>query len=398
MNILFYLHQFPAFGGIETVTATWANYLAGEGHAVFIRSHISKETDCTALALASSVRADFMPDASRLVSPANRASLNARVAGSAIDVIVFQDSYARIEGNLADLWGRVPVLVYEHNAPLAPAPRRPPLRFSPRTLARWLLFPYRRRKYARADVLRRQFLYAACARYVLLSNRFFGEFRARAGLDDWRKLRALPNPVSPSLLSAAPVAAKEKLVLCAATLDCARKGQDLLLQAWEKIAPRVPDWRLAFAGDGPDRAKLEAYVRARRIPRVEFLGSVGDMKPLYVRASILAAPSRREGWGLVLHEAMSQGCVPVVFNSYSAVYDVVQEDVTGLIVPSFDVAAFGEAVARLVADPALRARMSEVGRAAVAGFAVAALAPALKRLLAEVTPRTPSDGPCGLIR
>ena len=177
MNILFYLHQFPAFGGIETVTVTWANYLAGEGHAVFIRSHISKETDCTALALASSVRADFMPDASRLVSPANRASLNARVAGSAIDVIVFQDSYARIEGNLADLWGRVPVLVYEHNAPLAPAPRRPPLRFSPRTLARWLLFPYRRRKYARADVLRRQFLYAACARYVLLSNRFFAPGR-----------------------------------------------------------------------------------------------------------------------------------------------------------------------------------------------------------------------------
>ena len=113
------------------------------------------------------------------------------------------------------------------------------------------------------------------------------------------------------------------------------------------------------------------------------------MKPLYARASILAAPSRREGWPLVLQEAMSQGCVPVVFNSYSAVYDVVHEDVTGLIVPSFDVAAFGEAVARLVAAPALRARMSEAGRAAVAGFAVAALAPALKRLLAEVASAHP---------
>lgn len=361
MNILFYLHQFPAFGGIETVTATWANYLASCGHRVWIVSHKESPQSCLALKLDSNVHVQHVPGR-KWVCAENRALLEQVAEREKIDVVVFQDSYARIERNLDGLWNRLPVVVCEHNAPLCESPSRLE-QLSPRALLLWV---YRRWFKALLEARRKRRLYARCNTYVLLSSRFYGEFRAITQIVDWRKLREMPNPVSPVFLgdrceTREPFLEKEKIVLCSATLTYL-KGQDILLRVWEKIAPHSPDWRLVFAGDGPDRANLEAYVRERRIPRVEFLGYVGDMKPLYARASILAASSRREGWPLVLHEAMSQGCVPVAFNSYSAVYDVVEDERNALIIPSFDEEAFGRGLSRLMFDSD---RLHTLGRAAI---------------------------------
>lgn len=361
MNILFYLHQFPAFGGIETVTATWSNYLTSCGHRVWIVSHRESPQSCTALTLDPHVRVLHMPGR-KWTCRANREMLEQVAAREKIDVIVFQDSYARIEHNLDGLWNKLPVIVYEHNAPLCARPPRP-VRLSPRALLLWI---YRLWFKPFFEAKRKCYLYSHCNSYVLLSSRFYGEFRAITKLVDWRKLRALPNPVSPVFLKDSCggkdlFLKKEKIVLCSATLTYL-KGQDILLHVWEKIASRCPDWRLVFAGDGPDHAKLEAVVRERRMPRVEFLGYVGDMKPLYTRASILAAPSRREGWLLVLHEAMSQGCVPVVFNSYSAVYDVVDDGGNALVIPSFDEKAFGRGLSILMSDSD---RLRTLGKAAI---------------------------------
>lgn len=361
MNILFYLHQFPAFGGIETVTATWANYLTSCGHRVWIVSHKESPQSCNALTLDPHVRVLHMPGR-KWTCRDNREMLEQLTAREKIDVILFQDSYARIEHNLDGLWNKLPVIVYEHNAPLCARPPRP-ARLSPRALLLWI---YRSWFKPFLEAKRKCRLYAHCNNYVLLSRRFYGEFRALTKLADWRKLRALPNPVSPVFLRDRCAAEdlllkKEKIILCSATLTYL-KGQDMLLSIWQKIAPRYPDWRLVFAGDGPDRSELEERVRNSRIQRVEFLGYVGDMKPLYACASILAAPSRREGWPLVLHEAMSQGCVPVVFNSYSAVYDVVDDGENACVIPSFDEEAFGREVSLLMSDPD---RLHALGTAAI---------------------------------
>ena len=388
MNILFYLHQFPAFGGIETVTATLANCFAREGNKVFILSHISKKTGCEALKLDSSISTDTVPVPAHLVSLSNRRKLESVVSDNRIDVIIFQDSYAHVEANLAGLWEKVPIIVCEHNAPLEPIQRPLLQKQCLRSMVRWLIFPCRQRRNMLENRKRRVYLYAHCAFYVLLSNRYFGEFRTLTKVLDWRKLRAIPNPVSPVILNEAQQQPqfhpKEKIVLCAATLN-GRKGQDLLLQAWEKISFHFPDWYLVFAGDGPDREKYKNFVCVRRLPRVRFLGYVAEMRLLYARASILAFPSRREGWGLVLHEAMSQGCVPVVFNSYSAVYDVVQDGVTGCIVPSFDIVAYADAVSRFMSSPDRLARMREEGRRRVFEFSVEKIRVSWIRLFKDIS-------------
>lgn len=365
MNILFYLYQFPAFGGIETVTATLANYLSSRGCRVWILSHRGIDSSCVTLKLNDEVSVlHFPPDKN------SRLYIEELIEKEKINLIVFQDSYARIEHNLDGLWNQIPIIVCEHNAPLSGPPPKL-LRVSPRDVLLWL---YRRFFKALIYARRERYLYSRCRYYVLLSERFFGEFRAVTRIVDWRKLKAIPNPIAGSFLTGDSLGGenwKDKIVLCSATFDY-RKGQDMLLEIWRNIVPHLPKgWKLVLAGDGPTRAELERFVEEKTIPCVEFLGYVADMKPLYAKASILVMPSRVEGWSLVLHEAMSQGCVPLVFNSYSAVYDVVDEGENAIIVPSFDKEAFGRELTNLILDENKRKKLAESTVAKAQSFTVA---------------------------
>ena len=88
MNILYYLHQFPAIGGIETVTATLANYFVGKGHGVTIVSHISKDNADKTVALDSRVVLLKMPDAEG-VTERNQRFLCDVVRERKIDIVDF---------------------------------------------------------------------------------------------------------------------------------------------------------------------------------------------------------------------------------------------------------------------------------------------------------------------
>jgi rhamnosyl/mannosyltransferase len=149
------------------------------------------------------------------------------------------------------------------------------------------------------------------------------------------------------------------------------KGVDALLHAMRAVPAPA---RLLLAGDGPMRAGWE---RLRDVlglgDRVAFLGQVPDetLPALYRSADVFVLPStsRAEAFGLVLLEAMASGLPCVTTEVGSGTSYVVQDGVTGLVVPPRDPAALAGALSRLVADPALRARMGDAGRArAVAEF------------------------------
>ena len=124
MTILYYLHQFPAFGGIEVVTATLANEFVSQGHKVIIVSHVGTINDCKALNLDESVQLLKMPDED-FRTRANRAFLQNVVLSKSIDVVIFQDSYAPIEGNLLPCCYNIPIIVCEHNSPWSAYERIP---------------------------------------------------------------------------------------------------------------------------------------------------------------------------------------------------------------------------------------------------------------------------------
>ncbi len=180
------------------------------------------------------------------------------------------------------------------------------------------------------------------------------------------RVRVIPNGVEP----APPVAPEEAdafrqslglgpgqpLAACVARL-MPDKGVDVLLEAWRAAAPRLPGGALVIAGDGPDRAALEAA--AQSLPEVRFTGFLADVRPLYAAADVLVIPSRREGQSIVCLEAMTSEPPPaLIVTAAGGLPEMVRDGETGLVVPVEDAEALAGAMVRLMRDGGLRERLS----------------------------------------
>lgn len=120
----------------------------------------------------------------------------------------------------------------------------------------------------------------------------------------------------------------------------------------ELVAACGDDLPLVVVGDGPLRA---------RVPQAVGFVPPGELGPFYERAAVVAAPSRREGYGVAAREAMAWGR-PVVACAVGGLVDAVEDGVTGLLVPPRDPAAFRAALERLLGDAELRARLGAAAR------------------------------------
>ena len=146
------------------------------------------------------------------------------------------------------------------------------------------------------------------------------------------------------------------------------KGLPVLIQAMEQLTAEGADARLTLIGDGPDRAALEARVAAARLSdRITFAGYQGsaEVAAALSRTDVFVLPSFAEGVPVVLMEALASQ-VPVVTTRIAGVGELVEDGVSGLLVPPGDAASLAEAVSALVRDEGLRRRMGEAGRAKVA--------------------------------
>jgi glycosyltransferase involved in cell wall biosynthesis len=102
---------------------------------------------------------------------------------------------------------------------------------------------------------------------------------------------------------------------------------------------------------------------------VRFLGyqSQSQVKELLEETDVFVLPSFAEGVPVVLMEAMAAG-VPVVAARATGAVDLVDEGMTGFLVPPRDIHAYADAIARIVTDPALRRAMGEAGTAKATGY------------------------------
>lgn len=145
------------------------------------------------------------------------------------------------------------------------------------------------------------------------------------------------------------------------------KGHEDLIAAWPDVLRLLPEARLWIAGGGDDQARLEQRVREAGLGEaVLFLGRISDeeLHQRMRRASVLAMPSRQEGFGLVYAEAAWHG-TPSLGSAADAAGCVIRHEETGLLVPYGDRAAIAAALVRLLGDPSLVRRMGEAGVADV---------------------------------
>ena len=89
-----------------------------------------------------------------------------------------------------------------------------------------------------------------------------------------------------------------------------RKGVDVLVEAFVRVADAVPSMHLQLMGSGPDRAELEGRIPSTLRDRVSFLGhkEATDLPGVFAKADIFVLPSRHDGWGVVVNEALGPAC------------------------------------------------------------------------------------------
>jgi len=186
---------------------------------------------------------------------------------------------------------------------------------------------------------------------------------------DWKKVHVVHCGVDALFLAAGPQPITENRRLVCVGRLVPEKGQLLILDALTALAEEGVEVEVVFAGDGPLRAIMEERVRSRGLDgRVRITGWIsGDT----VRAEILGAramllPSFAEGLPVVLMEALALGR-PAISTYIAGIPELVQEGVTGFLIPAGSLAALRAAIRRaLDASPADLAAMGRAGAAAVA--------------------------------
>jgi glycosyltransferase involved in cell wall biosynthesis len=170
------------------------------------------------------------------------------------------------------------------------------------------------------------------------------------------RLERIPNAVTPLDGGRADPAARVVVALGRLT---SQKGFDLLLRAWEEVAPARPEWQLRIYGGGHLRPALRARIAERGLHASTYLmGQTHHAGEALAGASLYVLSSRFEGFAMVLLEAMSKGLPVVSFDCPRGPAELITPGVDGLLVPPEDTAALAVALAELMDDEDRRRRMA----------------------------------------
>ena len=196
--------------------------------------------------------------------------------------------------------------------------------------------------YGQCRMYRNLYLYSD--KVVLLSNEYKESYIKLSGIKEASKLTAINNMLSfPYEKRHYP---KKKQILWCGRLLFSQKRPDRILWVWKKLQDRLSDWNLVIVGDGPFNEQMRQLSKRLSLERVEFAG-FKDPVPYYKESSIFCMTSNHEGFPMVLTEAMQYGCVPVAFDSFESIHEIIEDGKNGFLVKPFDMDKYADKVLRL---------------------------------------------------
>ncbi|MBK7672419.1 MAG: glycosyltransferase family 4 protein [bacterium] len=245
-------------------------------------------------------------------------------------------------------------------------------------------------------------LYRRVDHVIAISDVIHGNFIAMHPIDP-RKVVTIHNGIDPGRFRPDPATrvrlraelgyADDDLVVGIVGRVTPSKGHREFLEMAARLAGTHPRARFLVVGEATrgeedeGRAILDGIATAGLAERVKVTGFRPDVPDLLAAMDVFAFPSHNEAFGLALIEAMATG-LPTVSADCDGVLDIVEEGITGLMVPPRDGERLAVATARLLEDAGLRARMGAAGRARVlAHFTAERMAKDLERLYADAVAR-----------
>lgn len=186
-------------------------------------------------------------------------------------------------------------------------------------------------------------MYDVADRYVVLSQSYINCFYEIFGLQDEGKVIALPNPI----IMAKPEGEqqeKDNIFLVVARLAEKQKNISAILRIWKEFYPHHKNYRLQIVGYGPDEQYLRDYAKSLSLEGVEFVGKTNTPQKYYAKAKFFLMTSRFEGFPMTIIESMQFNCIPIVFNSFAAINDVIDNSKNGILIPKGDEDAFLQAM------------------------------------------------------
>lgn len=180
------------------------------------------------------------------------------------------------------------------------------------------------------------------------------------------KTHIIPNPLpfSPSSSSSC----KNKQAIVVARMS-EQKGYEYLIQAWELVHAKHPDWILNIYGDGEEKEMIQKTISQKALEKVIVLkGTTTNILDRYLESSICILSSRFEGFGMVLLEAMACGVPCVAFDCPFGPADIIKDGEDGFLVEYLNTTSLAKRICDLIENDKLRKEMGTAARRNIQRF------------------------------
>ena len=208
-------------------------------------------------------------------------------------------------------------------------------------------------------------------RLILLSDLYIPRVVDNTPGINKEKITAINNPITFALdESNVDFDKKENIILVVCRITNPQKNLTDFIDIWDEFSKKKPDWKAIIVGDGESREYIEKYVKHKGVKRLQFEGNKENVKDYYSKAKIFCMTSSYEGWPMVLMENMAFGCVPLAFDTFEALHEIIDDGTDGFILPPFDKGTMVDTMVKLADSPQMLKDMAVEGKKKLSRFSV----------------------------